>query len=130
MKFFTNGIAGMPKTNKYGSSSLEVDGLKFDSIKEANRYVELKYIQMAGDIKDLEVHPRFELLAPFTDCTGDRHKGIFYEADFRYYDKLRKKVVIEDTKGFLTEIYKIKRKLFMSRYFAIGSGQDMIFEEL
>ena len=130
MKFFTNGRAFMFSGSKYGNTTVEVDGHKFDSKKEANRYVELKYLEMAGEIKDLTVQPKFELVPAFTDVTGERHRQVCYIADFLYIDKNKKKTIIEDVKGMKTEVYKIKKKMFMHKYFMFGGHNDKEFVEL
>ena len=82
-----NALCDTPKKrNKYNAVKKEVDGIVFDSTKEARRYQELKYMQAAGEISDLECHPRYDLFA-----------GITYKPDFRYVDGGR--VVVEDVKG-------------------------------
>lgn len=130
MKFFTNGQALGFLGSKYGNTTVEVDGHKFDSKKEANRYVELKYLEMVGEIKDLTVQPKFELVPAFTDVTGERHRPVCYIADFLYIDKNKKKIIIEDVKGMKTEVYKIKKKMFMHKYFMLGAHNDKEFVEL
>lgn len=94
----------MRKQTKYRSIQTEVDGKKFASKFEAERYRELKLLESAGQISGLELQPRFPL----------RVEGVLiatYVADFGYIDADGKKVV-EDVKGFKTPEYRMKRKLF------------------
>ena len=103
---------------KYGVSSPEartVDGILFDSKAEATRYQELVLLQRAGEITDLERQPVFHIVPPFTDKIGRKHQGVSYRGDFRYADKSGH-VIVEDVKGALTEVYRIKKKLLLWRY--------------
>lgn len=98
---------------KYGNRKTVVDGIKFDSKLEADRYCELKLLQRAGKITDLKLQPAFELLPSFRK-NGTTYRGIYYKADFSY--TLNGKTIIEDTKGYRTEAYCLKKKLFEYRY--------------
>lgn len=118
------------KKNKYniGQSLVQkaartVDGKLFMSKKEANRYKELKELEATGKIKNLQLQPRFVLQCGFVDSNGTKHREIAYIADFQYYDKKAKANVVEDVKGMITDIYKIKKKLFLYGY------QNFIFRE-
>lgn len=104
-----------PKRHKYNAQPTIIDGIRFDSKKEARRYVELNQMQAQGLIHDLALQPRFELLEAFTDKTGKRHRAINYTADFEYREG--DNIVIEDVKGVETAVFKIKRKLFCKKYF-------------
>lgn len=95
--------------SKYHSRKTEIDGILFDSAKEANRYCELKLLIRAGEISDLYLQPTFILQEDF-DKNERHYRAITYKADFQY--RQNGKWVIEDTKGFKTEVYKIKKKLF------------------
>ena len=99
---------------KYGNRKTTIDGITFDSKREAARYRQLKALEQAGEIADLELQPRFVLLDTFTDSHGKRHQAITYVADFQYTEGGR--IVVEDAKGVETAVFKIKRKLFLSRY--------------
>lgn len=99
--------------SKYHNKKTEVDGILFDSKKEAKRYGELKLLQKAGVIKHLELQPRFTL-QPFFACDGNRYRKIEYVGDFAYIEGGRK--VVEDVKGMFTDVYKIKKKLFLYQY--------------
>lgn len=100
--------------SKYRNVKARVDGHTFDSQAEAARYLVLRNDERRGMIADLELQPRFELLPAFKDWKGSHHRKIEYVADFRYTH--RGKVWIEDAKGYRTEVYKLKVKLFLSFY--------------
>ncbi len=99
--------------SKYHNKKVIIDGIKFDSKKEANRYQELKLMQRAGIISDLQRQVKYVLIP---SQKGDDGRVIerpcTYIADFVYIDENGKKVV-EDTKGYRTSDYKIKRKLML-----------------
>lgn len=117
--------------NKYGNRKITRDGQTFDSLKEYRRYTELLLLERAGAIQGLERQVAFELIpAQYEEVyTGEyykrgEHKGepkmkrtlverpVVYIADFVYYEGGEK--TVEDTKGFKTPEYIIKRK--MMRY--------------
>ena len=100
--------------SKYGNRKVTLDGFTFDSIAESRRYQELKLLLAAGEIAGLEIHPRYEIIPAYTRCDGKRIRATYYEADFSYWDKAASYVVVEDVKGFQTEGFRLKRKLFES----------------
>ena len=108
--------------NKYHAEKTEVDGIIFDSKKESRRYAELKQMEEAGLITDLTLQPRFLLQEPFM-CDGKKERKIEYVADFEYREN--GKTVVEDVKGEKTQVYKLKRKLFLYRY-----GDQVDFREV
>lgn len=108
--------------SKYHARKTEVDGMVFDSVKESERYRTLKLLERAGEIKNLKLQPRFLLQEPFM-CDGKRERKIEYVADFQYDRNGR--TVIEDVKGDRTQVYKLKRKLFLYRY-----GDSIDFREV
>lgn len=99
--------------NKYYNQLTIVDGIKFDSKKEAQHYMELKLLQSAGIIRDLELQPKFILQESFKK-NGKTYREISYIADFKYIE--REQVIVEDVKGKETEVFKIKHKLFEYKY--------------
>jgi hypothetical protein len=101
----TAAPAANPKKSKYGNKKTEVDGIWFDSIREAKRYVALRYLLKAGGIKYLERQVEFEL------NEGGTH-SLIYRADFVYETK-EGKMVVEDSKGMRTREYKKKRRLML-----------------
>ena len=107
------GILGH-EDSKYHSKKVVVDGITFDSSKEARRYGELMALRLAGEIRDLELQKSFELLPVQRDSAGRVvERAVRYKADFYYYDNRRRRYVVEDTKGVRTDDYIIKRKLML-----------------
>lgn len=100
---------------KYHNNKTIVDGIKFDSKLEAKRYTELKMMERTGLIKDLILQPVYELQPSFKK-NGKTYRKITYRADFSYYRVNDDKRIVEDTKGFKTDIYKLKLKLFEYAY--------------
>lgn len=100
--------------NKYGNDKTLVDGIKFDSTKEANFYCELKMRRMAGEIKDFELQVPF-ILQPAYKKDNQTVRAIKYLADFVITYPDGKQEVI-DVKGMRTEVYKIKKKLLLYKY--------------
>lgn len=105
----------MRRYSKYNAKKTIIDGHPFDSKREAERYCELKLFLKAGEIRNLVLQPRFLLQDEFFDKNGVKHKKIEYVADFFYIDKEGRNVV-EDVKGVLTDVYKIKKKMFLKIY--------------
>lgn len=93
--------------NKYDNKRVVVDGIRFDSKREAARWQELKLLERAGEIKGLERQVEYELIPK---QPGER--AVKYIADFRYIDH-DGKTVVEDTKGVKTPVYILKRKLLL-----------------
>ena len=102
--------------NKYGNERTESDGIKFASRHEANRYIELKYMERAHLISDLQFQRVFTLIGEQRDNKGKiLERPVKYIADFVYKDA-NGKTVVEDAKGLRTDVYKIKRKLMLMIY--------------
>ena len=85
----------------------------FDSAKEAQRYKELKLLERAKEIGNLELQPRFLLQESFKK-NGKTYRKIEYVADFKYIEN--GKTIVEDVKGLQTDVFKIKHKLFEKKY--------------
>lgn len=118
------------RKSKYGSRKVTIDGITFDSIREGNRYKELKLLERAGIITGLQRQVKYVLIPAQREfCneiyTKGKNKGCFkpgkllekecsYIADFVYVQD--GKTIVEDTKGFRTEAYKIKRKLMLKEH--------------
>ena len=98
---------------KYNNTKIVLDGIKFDSKREAQRYQELKLLERAGKITDLALQPKFELIPKYT-INGRNVRKMEYIADFQYTENV--KTIIEDAKGFKTKEYLIKKKLFEFKY--------------
>lgn len=105
----------MKRYSKYNAKKSTVDGHTFDSIREAERYSELKLLEKGKEIRNLVLQPRFLLQDEFFDKNEVKHKKIEYVADFMYIDKCGK-TIVEDVKGVLTDVYKIKKKMFLKIY--------------
>lgn len=87
----------------------------FDSVLEAKRYKQLALLEKAGEIKNLQLQVKFELQEAFSK--NKKHfRAITYIADFMYFDNRSRQIVVEDTKGMKTDVFKIKQKLFEYRY--------------
>ena len=99
--------------NKYHARKTVIDGITFDSASESNRYSELKMLEKHGEITDLRRQVPFVLLDDYV-ISGKKKRGIKYVADFVYFEDDIEH--IEDVKGFLTPVYKLKKKMFESRY--------------
>lgn len=105
--------------NKYHNQATVLDGLKFDSKKEAKRWAELKLMERAGEITDLFRQFPITLLRSQRDAKGKViERPIKYVADFVYTDKATGKMVVEDVKSpaTRTDVYKIKKKLMLYFY--------------
>lgn len=98
-----------PFAPKYRNKKVILDGEKFDSKAEAQRYLGLRLLLRAGEISELTRQVSF-VLAPGTIIQGKAKRSLIYRADFQYRDKAGR-LVVEDVKGMLTEAYKIKRHL-------------------
>lgn len=95
---------------KYGNSKATLNGEKFDSRAELARYQTLLKLEQAGGISQLTRQVSF-VLAPKAVVAGKLKRSLIYRADFQYRDHATGRMVVEDTKGVLTEAYKIKRHL-------------------
>lgn len=111
--------------SKYHSRKVTLDGVTFDSVKEARRYRELKLLETIGEIENLQCQVEYVLIPDQRepDAIGKRggvikgkviEKKCVYRADFVYTEN--GKTIVEDVKGFRTPEYKIKRKLMLYVY--------------
>lgn len=101
------------RCRKYGNIKTEVDGIKFDSRKESNRYFELKLLEKSGQITDLILQPRFKIIDAVR-FNGKTQRSRFYIADFMYCEN--GKIIVEDVKSEITRknpVYTLKRQLFL-----------------
>ena len=101
--------------NKYHNKKIIIDGHKFDSKKEANYYNQLKLLQRAGLIRDLELQKTF-ILQPSFKLNNKTRRNITYKADFTYFSNEDDKIHVIDVKGFKTDVYNIKKKMFEYKY--------------
>lgn len=99
--------------SKYHAKKTTVDGITFDSRREADRYLVLKSMEEDRTIEDLRRQVRYELIPAF-DVDGKHYRPVYYVADFVYVED--GKEVVEDVKGMRTDVYRLKSKLFARRY--------------
>ena len=96
--------------NKYHNRKIVREGETYDSVKEYRRAKELELLEKGGVIKDLKRQVRFEVIPSQRGDDGKVvERAVTYVADFVYFED--GKLVVEDTKGFRTKDYIIKRKL-------------------
>lgn len=103
---------------KYHNAKTVLDGIKFDSKLEAERYEQLKILERAGVIRGLELQPSFELIPSFKK-NGKTWRKIVYKADFSYILCEDGRMIIEDVKGstaVITRVFRMKQKLFEYKY--------------
>lgn len=97
--------------SKYNAHKTVVDGKNFDSNAEAVMYSQLKMMEKAGKIEELETQIAF-VLQPGYSLNGKRIRPIVYVADFMFYDTELKRARVLDCKGFKTKEYQLKKKIF------------------
>lgn len=100
---------------KYHNKKVEFDGYTFDSIREKNYYIKLKLLEKAGKIKELELQKEYEL-QPSYKLNNKTSRKITYKADFTYKTTEDDKLHVIDVKGFRTDVYRLKKKLFEYKY--------------
>lgn len=92
------------KRSKYGNRKVVVDGITFDSKREADYYAELKIRERAGEVDDIRLQEPFVLA--FQGCLI-----CTYRADFTFYDRRERRQRVVDTKGFITPEFRLKAKM-------------------
>ena len=123
---------GEVKTGKYRNIKTRVDGIPFDSQKEARRFIELRSLMKAERIRNLKLQPQFTLQESYLTPEGERVRAVRYVADFSYETFVHQNVqdgegnlkpvtywnlVVEDVKSQATRTaqYKLKKKLMRER---------------
>lgn len=114
MSMFSSSLFG-EKRSKYGNKRVQFQGLNFDSIGERDRYIQLKQSMTDGEIFNLVRQARYPL-------TAHGVKICDYVADFAYevvtkdhgFPEIKK--VVEDFKGVMTDVFRIKAKMFKAQY--------------
>lgn len=91
-------------------------GFTFDSKKEARRFSELRLLLRAGEIEALELQPEFPLWVTKDDDNDARVVVAKYVSDFRYINRADGEIIVEDTKGFRTPLYRLKKKMTEAIY--------------
>lgn len=105
----------MKRPHKYRAHPTVIEGIRFASQREGARYLELRLLEKAGHICELELQPKF----PVYVCrrqNGELHEAFRYVADFRYREGADKRLVVEDVKGMRTAIYRLKKKAVELQY--------------
>lgn len=105
------GVVELKGPPKYGNQPMTVDGIRFDSRREAAVYAEQVLRLWAGEIRDLMPHPRYPLEAHGVSLG-------YYEADLSYFDLVLGGPVVVDVKSQPTRtgVYRLKKKLFEAQY--------------
>lgn len=103
------------KQSKYKNKKVVYDGIEFHSQKEGNYYLKFKAMRDLGLIRDLELQKEYILQDKFV-LNGKTRRKITYKADFSYVTTEDNKLHVVDVKGFKTEVYKLKKKLFEYKY--------------
>lgn len=116
---------GEVKTGKYRNTRTKVDGITFDSQKEARRFIDLRSLLKSGRIRNLKLQPQFTLQESYITPEGERVRSLKYVADFSYERPTEPDQngcihwvkVVEDVKSQATRTaqYKIKKKLMRER---------------
>ena len=107
------------KRPKYGNRKTVIDGIEFDSAKEAKRYAQLKLLQRAGKIDDLELQPKFKLHCGSNPIKYPCGKTATYSADFAYTDTETGAQIVEDVKSKATaknSTYRLKVAIVRAQY--------------
>jgi Protein of unknown function (DUF1064) len=99
---------------KYGSRATVLEGIRFASKAEGRRYQELRLLQQAGIVRDLELQPAYPIRV--RTPAGRDVAVLVYVADFRYRAGPEGIVTIEDVKGVRTPVYRLKKKLVEAQY--------------
>lgn len=101
--------------SKYFSKKVYIDGIKFDSKREGEYYLKLKLLEQAGKIKDLELQKEYLLQDSFK-LNNKTIRAIKYRADFSYVSCEDDKLHVVDVKGYRTDVYMLKKKMFEYKY--------------
>ena len=94
-------------SQKYNAKPIVIDGIRFASTKEGNRYLVLRDMEKKGEITHLELQPKFDMIV-------NGIKVGYYKADFIYFEGQKR--IVEDVKGMKTPVYKLKKKIVEAQY--------------
>jgi len=107
------------KRSKYGNEKVTINGIDFDSKREGEFYQELGLRKTGQGPKirgeEIKIQPEFLLQEAFEDKDGNKHRAIKYIADFEVRF-MNGDVKVYDVKGCITNVYKLKKKLFLYKY--------------
>lgn len=106
------------RRNKFHAKRMQVGDVWFDSKREAGRFVELKYLEKAGEIYDLALQPSFDLHVSPRWNPSERIKVGRFTADFQYRDRRDSALHIEDVKSkpTRTEAYRLRKRMVEAEY--------------
>lgn len=124
-------VRKVKRKNKYNARKVEVDGITFHSIAESKYYEQLKWLEANKQILFFRIQPRYLLQEAF-EKDGKTHRKIEYVADFEVHNK-DGSIEVVDVKGFKTEAFRLKEKLFNKKYphkLSVVGYKNGRFEEL
>lgn len=105
------------KRQKFNNEMTTINGIKFSSRLEAERFQQLLLLEQAGEICDLQLQHELQIFQGYVDPqTGEKKRSSFYLGDFSYVDLRNHKIIVEDTKGMETPEFRLKWKLAQSQY--------------
>jgi len=105
-----------PAKRKYNNEPVVIDGIKFDSIGEGERYKQLRDFERKGLVKDLRLQVKYKLTPKTKTDSGVTVRAMFYIADFVYFNNQTGREVVEDFKGRRTQTYINKAKNMLDKY--------------
>lgn len=120
-----------PRRNKYRAVAVTIDGVRFDSKAEAQRFQNLRYLERAGQIKDLQVHPSwplhvFQVFPCAAHDAADEMRPTLalpcvgkFTPDFWYVDASTGEVIVEDVKSPITAketAYRLRKRMWEAQY--------------
>lgn len=118
-KPFVPQTKGDMMANKYNARKTSVDGITFDSAKEAKRYTVLRDMERRGEIRGLRMQVPFTLIPAQKAPSGKTERAVKYVADFCYTDA-DNHLVVEDVKGYRRgagyNVFRLKAKLMLHKY--------------
>lgn len=101
--------------NKYKNKKVEYDGIKFDSKMERDFYIHLKKLQANGTVYEFFMQKNYVLIDAYTRNDGTKVRASYYKADFEVHYS-NNQIEVIDIKGMLTDVFKLKQKIFETRY--------------
>lgn len=111
------------RQSKYGARKVSVDNIRFDSKAEARYYERLKVLKRAKQIADFDLQPEFIIHDGF-ERDGKKYRATKYRGDF-LVTHLDGRQEVVDVKGVKTQVYEIKKKLFLDRYRDLTLVEEM-----
>lgn len=105
----------MTPPHKYKSVPTVIDGIRFDSRKEARRFVALQLLERVGEIRNLRRQVKIPLMGRDGPIKTPSGRQAFYVADFVYFDVRAGREVVEDSKGYRTKDYVLKRGILAAQ---------------